>query len=127
MDMASARDIPELEFRHSIVENLVEKIEGSAFSERKNETMNTEKIAELIELAEKNLEIIELKDFDDNEVSKLQWRIISSLAEAKAIANIAKVRAKGQVLIQRLVIAECDSLIIRCHLSLQKDSVGEEE
>jgi hypothetical protein len=83
--------------------------------------MDTEKIATLIEIAEESIENLESENADTDEKSALQWRAMSSLADAKGLANAARVRAKGQVLFQRLTVAECDRLVVRCRRAIGGD------
>lgn len=76
--------------------------------------MDTNKIAELIEIVEDIIKDIEENDFSDTVKFKLAWQVLSSLSQVSGIVNSAKVRAPGQVLVGKLIISETNRLIAKC-------------
>jgi len=78
------------------------------------ENVDTNRIAELIEIVEGILANIEENQLTDTVKFQLAWKVLSSLSQVCGIVNSAKVRAPGQVLVGRLIQDEADRLIEKC-------------
>ena len=76
--------------------------------------MDTNKIAELFSIVEGIIEDIEKSELTDTVKFQLAWKILSSLSQVCGIVNSAKVRAPGQILVGRLIMAEADRLVAKC-------------
>jgi len=76
--------------------------------------MDMDKIAKLMDSATESLDEMASGSPATDEVTALQWRVMSSCASARAMADAARVRAPGQMLARRLIIEECERLVAMC-------------
>ena len=108
VEMARATDIPALDRARIECERIIDE-------KSKEETgMDLERIAQLLDSAVEAIEGIEEGDADHEETIRLQWRVLSSLAHATAIADTASTDGDGMLLVRRLVVDECERLVGRC-------------
>jgi len=73
--------------------------------------METNKIAELLEIVEELLETIKSENTDRNEKMLLGWKVLSHLTQIYGIVNSCNVRAPGQLLVARLILSESNRMI----------------
>lgn len=80
--------------------------------------METNKIAELLEIIERILSAIKDESTERTNKMLFGWQILSHLTQIYSIVNSSNVRAPGQLLVSRLILKECNRIMVETEKSI---------